>query len=115
MEVERERHQGSWVVGTDLRGKRTSSGTSERQSSFSEAAVCRQGWGTFCTVRVALEPGEEGLVLTGEGLGHREGPHCLSLQWDLVCEQRGLNKITSTCFFVGVLVGAVVYGYLSDR
>lgn len=36
-------------------------------------------------------------------------------EWDLVCEQRGLNKITSTCFFVGVLLGAVVYGYLSDR
>nr|AAH25813.1 Slc22a7 protein [Mus musculus] len=35
--------------------------------------------------------------------------------WDLVCEQRGLNKVTSTCFFIGVLLGAVVYGYLSDR
>ncbi|XP_049978694.1 solute carrier family 22 member 7 isoform X3 [Alexandromys fortis] len=36
-------------------------------------------------------------------------------KWDLVCEQRGLNKITSTCFFVGVLLGAVVYGHLADR
>ncbi|XP_051008841.1 LOW QUALITY PROTEIN: solute carrier family 22 member 7 [Acomys russatus] len=39
----------------------------------------------------------------------------IATEWDLVCQQRGLNKITSTCFFVGVLVGAVVYGYLSDR
>ncbi|CAO2607498.1 Solute carrier family 22 member 7 [Lemmus lemmus] len=39
----------------------------------------------------------------------------IATEWDLVCEQRGLNKITSTCFFIGVLLGAVVYGYLSDR
>ncbi|XP_038198904.1 solute carrier family 22 member 7 isoform X1 [Arvicola amphibius] len=39
----------------------------------------------------------------------------IATEWDLVCEQRGLNKITSTCFFVGVLLGAVVYGHLSDR
>ncbi|KAJ1068513.1 hypothetical protein K5549_005209 [Capra hircus] len=36
-------------------------------------------------------------------------------EWDLVCEQKGLNKATSTFFFAGVLVGAVAYGYLSDR
>lgn len=40
---------------------------------------------------------------------------CLSLQWDLVCEQKGLNQVTSTFFFAGVLVGAVAFGYLSDR
>lgn len=51
----------------------------------------------------------------GEGILHVGGLPCLSLQWDLVCQQRGLNKLTSTCFFIGVLVGAVVYGYLSDR
>ncbi|XP_049978692.1 solute carrier family 22 member 7 isoform X1 [Alexandromys fortis] len=39
----------------------------------------------------------------------------IATEWDLVCEQRGLNKITSTCFFVGVLLGAVVYGHLADR
>ncbi|XP_058410294.1 solute carrier family 22 member 7 isoform X1 [Diceros bicornis minor] len=44
-----------------------------------------------------------------------EAPPCLSLQWDLVCEQKGLNRATSTFFFAGVLVGAVAFGYLSDR
>ncbi|XP_011927460.1 PREDICTED: solute carrier family 22 member 7 isoform X1 [Cercocebus atys] len=36
-------------------------------------------------------------------------------QWDLVCEQKGLNRAASTFFFAGVLVGAVAFGYLSDR
>lgn len=49
------------------------------------------------------------------GLCPWEAPLCLSLQWDLVCEQKGLNRATSTFFFVGVLVGAVAFGYLSDR
>ncbi|XP_023575477.1 solute carrier family 22 member 7 isoform X2 [Octodon degus] len=39
----------------------------------------------------------------------------IATEWDLVCEHRGLNKLTSTLFFVGVLVGAVIFGYLSDR
>ena len=54
-------------------------------------------------------------MLAGEGLCPWEVPPCLSLQWDLVCEQKGLNKATSTFFFAGVLVGAVAFGYLSDR
>ncbi|XP_068025854.1 solute carrier family 22 member 7 [Melanerpes formicivorus] len=39
----------------------------------------------------------------------------ISTQWDLVCEQRGLNQATATFFFVGVTLGAVIFGYLSDR
>ncbi|XP_077621045.1 solute carrier family 22 member 7 [Crocuta crocuta] len=39
----------------------------------------------------------------------------IATEWDLVCEQKGLNKATSTFFFAGVLVGAVAFGYLSDR
>ncbi|XP_037699966.1 solute carrier family 22 member 7 isoform X2 [Choloepus didactylus] len=39
----------------------------------------------------------------------------IATEWDLVCEQKGLNRATSTFFFAGVLVGAVAFGYLSDR
>ncbi|XP_076004172.1 solute carrier family 22 member 7-like [Genypterus blacodes] len=39
----------------------------------------------------------------------------LTSQWDLVCEQRGKNKATATIFFIGVMIGAVAYGSLSDR
>ncbi|XP_042298478.1 solute carrier family 22 member 7-like [Sceloporus undulatus] len=39
----------------------------------------------------------------------------IATQWDLVCEQRGMNQATATFFFIGVMLGAVVFGYLSDR
>ncbi|KAM5166749.1 solute carrier family 22 member 7 [Callospermophilus lateralis] len=39
----------------------------------------------------------------------------IATEWDLVCERKGLNRVASTLFFIGVLMGAVVFGYLSDR
>ncbi|KAG9472840.1 hypothetical protein GDO78_016765, partial [Eleutherodactylus coqui] len=36
-------------------------------------------------------------------------------QWDLVCEKKGLKQILATFFFIGVMLGTVVFGYLSDR
>ncbi|XP_048124993.1 solute carrier family 22 member 7-like isoform X2 [Alosa alosa] len=39
----------------------------------------------------------------------------LASEWDLVCENKGLNKATATIFFIGVMFGAVTYGILSDR
>ncbi|XP_034544527.1 solute carrier family 22 member 7-like [Notolabrus celidotus] len=35
--------------------------------------------------------------------------------WDLVCEKRGVNRATATIYFMGVMVGAAVFGFLSDR
>lgn len=39
----------------------------------------------------------------------------LFLQWDLVCDRKSLAKMTATTFFVGVMLGAIVFGYLSDK
>ncbi|XP_040838916.1 solute carrier family 22 member 7 [Ochotona curzoniae] len=39
----------------------------------------------------------------------------ITTEWDLVCEQKDLSRAVSTFFFVGVLTGAVVFGYLADR
>ncbi|XP_062394283.1 solute carrier family 22 member 7-like [Sardina pilchardus] len=39
----------------------------------------------------------------------------LATEWDLVCDQKGLNKATATIFFVGVMFGAMTFGALSDR
>ncbi|XP_056407652.1 solute carrier family 22 member 7-like [Hyla sarda] len=36
-------------------------------------------------------------------------------QWDLVCERKGLSNILVTFFFMGVTLGTVAFGYLSDR
>ncbi|NWS99673.1 S22A7 protein, partial [Mionectes macconnelli] len=46
---------------------------------------------------------------------HSQLTSTISTQWDLVCEHRGLNQATATFFFIGVTMGAVVFGYLSDR
>ncbi|KAF4084524.1 hypothetical protein AMELA_G00129730 [Ameiurus melas] len=39
----------------------------------------------------------------------------LATEWDLVCENRGMNKAMATIFFIGVMLGAAIYGSLSDR
>ncbi|XP_037621374.1 solute carrier family 22 member 7-like isoform X1 [Sebastes umbrosus] len=39
----------------------------------------------------------------------------LATEWDLVCDKRRVNKATATIFFIGVMTGAAVFGYLSDR
>ncbi|XP_074486060.1 solute carrier family 22 member 7-like [Sebastes fasciatus] len=39
----------------------------------------------------------------------------LTTEWDLVCDKRRVNKATATIFFIGVMIGAAVFGYLSDR
>ncbi|KAM9315239.1 solute carrier family 22 member 7-like [Pholidichthys leucotaenia] len=36
-------------------------------------------------------------------------------EWDLVCDKRHMNRATATIFFMGVMTGAAVFGYLSDR
>nr|XP_006990880.1 solute carrier family 22 member 7 isoform X1 [Peromyscus maniculatus bairdii] len=74
------------TLGTEAHG----SGESEGEPS---TVPCSQGW----------------------EYDHSEFSSTTATEWDLVCEQRGLNKVISTCFFIGVLLGAVVYGYLSDR
>ncbi|XP_042341312.1 solute carrier family 22 member 7-like isoform X2 [Plectropomus leopardus] len=39
----------------------------------------------------------------------------LATEWDLVCDKRRVNRATATIFFMGVMLGAPVFGYLSDR
>ncbi|KAM3865179.1 solute carrier family 22 member 7-like [Diretmus argenteus] len=39
----------------------------------------------------------------------------LVTEWDLVCSRKGMNKATATIFFVGVMFGAPLFGYFSDR
>ncbi|XP_040892510.1 solute carrier family 22 member 7-like [Toxotes jaculatrix] len=39
----------------------------------------------------------------------------LATEWDLVCSRKGMNKATATTFFIGVMFGAPLFGFLSDR
>ncbi|KAM9363153.1 solute carrier family 22 member 7-like [Symphorus nematophorus] len=39
----------------------------------------------------------------------------LATEWDLVCNRKGMNKATATIFFIGVMIGAPLFGFLSDR
>ncbi|XP_030643337.1 solute carrier family 22 member 7-like [Chanos chanos] len=39
----------------------------------------------------------------------------LATQWDLVCDRTGLGRATATIFFIGVMIGAPLFGLLSDR
>ncbi|XP_060883304.1 solute carrier family 22 member 7-like isoform X1 [Labrus mixtus] len=39
----------------------------------------------------------------------------LASDWDLVCDNRRVNRAITTIFFMGVMLGAAVFGYLSDR
>uniref|UniRef100_A0A3Q3MH50 Solute carrier family 22 member 6 n=1 Tax=Mastacembelus armatus TaxID=205130 RepID=A0A3Q3MH50_9TELE len=39
----------------------------------------------------------------------------LVTEWDLVCHRKGMNRATATVFFIGVMVGAPLFGFLSDR
>lgn len=36
-------------------------------------------------------------------------------QWDLVCDKEWLKNLTQTIFMLGILVGNMVFGHLSDR
>uniref|UniRef100_H3CWW9 Solute carrier family 22 member 6 n=1 Tax=Tetraodon nigroviridis TaxID=99883 RepID=H3CWW9_TETNG len=39
----------------------------------------------------------------------------LAMEWDLVCDRKSLPKMTATVFFLGVMLGAIAFGYLSDK
>lgn len=48
------------------------------------------------------------------------GLMCLTLtllppQWDLVCSHRALRQLGQSLYMAGVLIGAMVFGYLADR
>ncbi|XP_078503411.1 solute carrier family 22 member 7-like isoform X2 [Lissotriton helveticus] len=46
---------------------------------------------------------------------HSQFTSTMATQWDLVCKQKHLKQASSTFFFIGVMVGAILFGYLSDR
>ncbi|XP_048862625.1 solute carrier family 22 member 7-like isoform X1 [Brienomyrus brachyistius] len=39
----------------------------------------------------------------------------IATEWNLVCGRKGISKATATIFFMGVMIGSVVFGTLSDK
>ncbi|KAI5646031.1 sugar transporter domain-containing protein [Phthorimaea operculella] len=46
---------------------------------------------------------------------HRVFKETIITQWDLVCDRAWLKNLTQTVFMLGILVGNMVFGHLSDR
>ncbi|XP_058162168.1 solute carrier family 22 member 6-like [Dasypus novemcinctus] len=42
-------------------------------------------------------------------------PSTIVTEWDLVCPHRALRQLAQSLYMVGVLLGAMVFGYLADR
>ncbi|XP_062950489.1 solute carrier family 22 member 6 isoform X2 [Cynocephalus volans] len=42
-------------------------------------------------------------------------PSTIVTEWDLVCSQRALRQLAQSLYMVGVLLGAMLFGYLADR
>ncbi|KAJ1147789.1 hypothetical protein NDU88_000648 [Pleurodeles waltl] len=51
----------------------------------------------------------------GWAYDHSQFTSTIATQWDLVCERKWLNQASATFFFIGVTIGAILIGYLSDR
>uniref|UniRef100_A0A7M4E7U6 Solute carrier family 22 member 20-like n=1 Tax=Crocodylus porosus TaxID=8502 RepID=A0A7M4E7U6_CROPO len=63
--------------------------------------------------RSQISPGLEG---GGQrGWGNHSSHHSSPWQWDLVCERAPLPALAQTLFMAGVLLGAFIFGTLSDR
>lgn len=37
------------------------------------------------------------------------------LQWEMICDRQTLNAAATSIYFLGMWVGAIVFGYMSDR
>lgn len=88
-----------------------------------EKSLSYWNWGRTQQRAMSGEEGDIGLRGTAQRRGREpcspglplSDPCPLSPQWDLVCSNRALRQLAQSLYMVGVLLGAMVFGYLADR
>ncbi|XP_042637463.1 solute carrier family 22 member 6 [Orycteropus afer afer] len=66
--------------------------------------------GTEANVTGTTEPCTDGWIYDNSTF-----PSTIVTEWDLVCSHRALRQLAQSLYMVGVLLGAMVFGYLADR
>ncbi|XP_066107893.1 solute carrier family 22 member 6 isoform X3 [Saccopteryx bilineata] len=66
--------------------------------------------GTEANRTAATEPCTEGWIYDNSTF-----PSTIVTEWDLVCSYRALRQLAQSLYMAGVLLGAMVFGYLADR
>nr|XP_003419684.1 solute carrier family 22 member 6 isoform X1 [Loxodonta africana] len=66
--------------------------------------------GTEANITGATEPCTDGWIYDNSTF-----PSTIVTEWDLVCSNRALRQLAQSLYMVGVLLGAMVFGYLADR
>ncbi|KAM5318604.1 solute carrier family 22 member 6 [Glossophaga mutica] len=66
--------------------------------------------GTEAKGTAATEPCTDGWIYSNSTF-----PSTIVTEWDLVCSHRALRQLAQSLYMVGVLLGAMVFGYLADR
>ncbi|XP_054635358.1 solute carrier family 22 member 7a [Dunckerocampus dactyliophorus] len=86
-------------------------------------AIPRLDDGTLSSCSIYEDPAASNLTRTngttpcprGWVYDQSEFTSTTATEWDLVCEDRRLNQALATYFFLGVTVGAILFGHLSDK
>ncbi|XP_045039314.2 solute carrier family 22 member 6 [Desmodus rotundus] len=66
--------------------------------------------GTEARGTAATEPCTNGWIYSNSTF-----PSTIVTEWDLVCSHRALRQLAQSLYMVGVLLGAMAFGYLADR
>ncbi|XP_070966240.1 solute carrier family 22 member 7a [Oncorhynchus clarkii lewisi] len=92
-----------------LRVPREADGSFSSCRAFSTLVTLDLGHSNYTNVSMSV-PCQDGWVYD-----HSQFTSTTATQWDLVCDSKKLNQAVATFFFIGVTIGAVIFGYLSDK
>ncbi|XP_021423927.2 solute carrier family 22 member 7a [Oncorhynchus mykiss] len=92
-----------------LRVPREADGTFSSCRAFSTLVTLDLGHSNYTNVSMSV-PCQDGWVYD-----RSQFTSTTATQWDLVCDSKKLNQAVATFFFIGVTIGAVIFGYLSDK